>query len=297
MKVIAGIAGENSSRIIRSFLQTTRAVTEVMAVAVVPKPSRLTSLLDGPRRGRNRQLRELRELERQSATELLDSFSSKLQRPGLTVETVVLYGEPAEELVKLAKRRRSDLLLLSRYENTDRSNNRLGQVSGRATRYAPCSVVLLHPARTAHRSFLLATDGSRQAERAGERLRQLDLGGKPSLLVCTVAAEVSPTFLKSGSLSISAFTRIKSQLEEQEKVAAQEILRQAAAGFRDTPFQVREIAIIGDTAEVLLRVVPERKVDLLALGAKGISTHAQLLLGSVTLKLLNRATCSILIAR
>lgn len=87
------------------------------------------------------------------------------------------------------------------------------------------------------------------------------------------------------------------EVEDQEREAAQQILDRTAKQFRETPFQVREVAYIGDTAGTLLRAIRDSKVDLVALGAKGMSSAAEFLLGSVSLKLLNQAPCSILVAR
>lgn len=297
MRILVGVGNEESTAASSAYLKAAAPGTEVLAAAVVPKPNRLAGLLETSRPSWSQHLQEIQELEHAHATELLATFVSNLGQSGLTIETCVLAGDPAAELIRLAKRRSVDLLMVTRQPMAARPEKPAGQVPQRLARYAKCSTLLLNPAVPVPQTYMLATDGSPQSQKAADSLAGLPINGNPALLVCTVSADFNPAFVKSGSLDFAQYQRLITNIRQEEIETARRIVDQACAPFEDSPFNLRKLAYTGDTAEVLLRVIREFGVDLLALGAKGMSTAAEFWLGSVTLKVVNHSSCSILVAR
>ncbi|MCI0439379.1 MAG: universal stress protein [Chloroflexi bacterium] len=295
MKVIAGIRNEQDAAATKAFLESAANLTEVVALAVVPSQSRLPSVMGTASRILHGSISKLQELEKANAAALLESFKSSVE--GLSVQTSVLVGNPADELLKAARQEKADFILLMRRLGERQAAPRLGHVASRVVRYAPCSVILLDPAKASPKTVLYATDGSRQAELAGERLRSLGLKGTPKLLICTVAAPFRPSFIRTGSVGYDEYQRLVSEIHEQEKAVARQLLAKATASFSRSGFNTQSLFYTGDTADTLLQAIQEFDVDFLAVGAKGVSAVERFLLGSVTLKLLGRAPCSVMVAR
>lgn len=295
MNFVVGIGSERDADLAGEFLKGAAPGTQVAAVAAIHHPNLLARIAH-PRSNISRATRDLVELERTHASVLLASFADKLSQSGVQVQTDVVLGDPARELIKAARRLPSDFVLVAKRHSPAVQPHLLGHVAARVARYAPCSVVLLSPEHPSPAVFLLATDGSRQAEIAGERLRSLPLTGSPSLLICTVVSPFNPSYIKSGGIDFSGYERLLGEIREQEMAAAQTILERSIAGFKDTPFNTTMMAYEGDAVATLLHVIEKSNVGLLVLGAKGMSA-AGFLLGGITLKMLNTTPCSLLIAR
>jgi len=295
MKFVVGIGNKLDADLAGKFLQEAAPGTQVVAVAVI-QPPKLLARIAPPRSKISQATRDLAALERTHAADLLASFADNLSQRGIQVQTDVVLGDPAKKLIDAAKGHRADFILTAKRHSSAAQPHLLGHVAARVARYAPCSVVLLSPSRPPPKVYLLATDGSQQAQRAGERLRCLPLTGSPSLLICTVVPPFNPSFIKSGGVDFKSYQRLLDGIWEQEKATAQTILDQSMAEFKDTGFHATMMAYEGDAVTTLLKVIKDANVDLLALGAKGMSS-AEFLLGGITLKMLNATPCSLLIAR
>lgn len=61
--------------------------------------------------------------------------------------------------------------------------------------------------------------------------------------------------------------------------------------------KVKSIAVEGDPAEIILGVAKDEKADLIVLGSRGLGRLKVLLMGSVSRKVADHATCSCVIVR
>jgi nucleotide-binding universal stress UspA family protein len=258
MKMVVGIRSERDAVALKSFLKAATGVTEVLVMAVIPKPGHLSTLVDYPARNWLH-LSKLQDIERIHAAVMLAAFKEDIQRPNLKVETSVAMGAPAEELVKLARRSRADFIVITRRHGEQKESPCLGHVASRVARHAPCSVILLNPDRPLAERIVFATDGSPQAKKAGVQLRALGLSGSPMLFICTVAQTINPIFIRTGGHDYNDNQRILSEIHEQEKAAALHLLTSAAAHFKDAPFKIRQLAYEGDTSDIIMKVIREQQ--------------------------------------
>lgn len=62
-------------------------------------------------------------------------------------------------------------------------------------------------------------------------------------------------------------------------------------------FQVQEAVRLGKPADEILTVAKQHKADLIVTGAKGLGAISRMLLGSVSTRVVQHATCSVLVVR
>ena len=139
------------------------------------------------------------------------------------------------------------------------------------------------------RHIMVATDGSKTANRAIDVAAKLakTLGGK--LLIVTV----------SGSLSgkeIRQFAGAKGDIGNALELLSQKII--AAAKNRAQRLGVANLqlrSVWGDSAQSIIKTAMSEGIDTIVIGRRGQGRLAGVLLGSVSQKLASLAPCSVII--
>jgi nucleotide-binding universal stress UspA family protein len=135
--------------------------------------------------------------------------------------------------------------------------------------------------------ILLAYDGSTHSQRA-VRVAQ-DLALKYGALIRIVYAfHPIPTILGSPTLE---------DLMQRETAQGNEIAEQAAELLRAAGLDPHIEVLEGPPADAILRVAQVRQADLIVMGSRGLGNAAALFLGSVSYKVLQDATCPVLIVK
>ncbi len=135
--------------------------------------------------------------------------------------------------------------------------------------------------------ILYATDGSEHAHKALSYARDIALLHGAELIV--VHAYPALADLKSfGDYDDVIAHRIAQGLE---------ILNEAAKELENDGVKVEKELLEGPMAEAILRIAEVREADLIILGARGRSSFEGLLLGSVSQKVIQHATCPVLVVR
>ena len=144
--------------------------------------------------------------------------------------------------------------------------------------------------------ILLATDGSIHAQTASELLKRLPLPPDIELTVMTVLSEERPVYPDEMLLTDENHDMLN-QWREAEQNAAQQQLARAAGAFAERGWSVTTRMDAGHVAQQILQAADDLHIDLIALGARGLSAIERFLLGSVSEKVMRHAPCSVLIAR
>ena len=201
---------------------------------------------------------------------------------GLKGTVTVERGGVAATIVKHAKRDVGLLSIGSRgLDAIDRFM--LGSASNHAIHHAPCSVLVVKEAPRPVKQIVLAIDGSPASDKAVRfLLRNINpaLNGPDQEPVMVTVVHVMP-FLKYPELR-----------EAGRAVVQRYVDKVAKAGF-----QVQEAMRLGKPAEEILTVAKQRKADLIITGAKGLGAISRVLLGSVSTRVVQHATCSVLVVR
>ena len=159
----------------------------------------------------------------------------------------------------------------------------LGSVSTYAMHHVPCSMLIVKEAPRPIREIVLAIDGSSSSKKAVNFLlrsmRPWEDVPDQELITVTVT-HVMP-FLKYP------------ELREAGKVMVEQYADQLAkAGYL-----VNQAPKLGKPADEVLELAHHRKADLIVTGAKGMGAIGRLLLGSVSTRVVQHSSCSVLIAR
>ena len=159
----------------------------------------------------------------------------------------------------------------------------LGSMSNHAIHHAACSVLVVKEAPRPVRQIVLAIDGSPASDKAVKfLLRQVNAqpNGPEQEPVMVVVVHAMP-FLK--------YPEVR---EAGRAVVQRSVDKLAKAGF-----QVLEAVRLGKPADEILTVAKQHKADLIVTGAKGLGAISRVLLGSVSTRVVQHATCSVLVVR
>lgn len=159
----------------------------------------------------------------------------------------------------------------------------LGSVSTYAMHHVPCSVLVVKEAPRPLREIILAIDGSASSKQAVNFLlrsmRPWEDVPDQDLVTVTVS-HVMP-FLKYP------------ELREAGKI----MVEQCAGQLAKAGYLVNQAPKLGKPADEILELAHQRKADLIVTGAKGLGAMGRLLLGSVSTRVVQHSTCSVLVVR
>lgn len=144
--------------------------------------------------------------------------------------------------------------------------------------------------------ILLATDGSRHARAAGELLKRLPLPDAIDLTILTVLGQEKQVYPDEMLINDELQNMLR-QWREAERLAAQQRLAGEAEAFVDKSWTVTTHVDEGHIAQQIMVTADALDIDLIAVGARGLSAAQRFLLGSVSEKVMRHAPCSVLIAR
>jgi len=135
--------------------------------------------------------------------------------------------------------------------------------------------------------ILYATDGSSAAQHALRHARDLAQKCGAEIILVHVFHNIeefgeSPYF---------------SELEEDRKRAGETVIGQAMTQLQDSGVTVHIEPCEGHPAEAIINVAQVRNCDLIVMGSRGLGKFQELLLGSVSDKVIRRAPCPVLIVR
>jgi len=212
---------------------------------------------------------------KEEATALLKSLRLKgrvVTERGPVAATIVEGAKRGVQLVSVGSR---GLDALDRFM--------LGSVSSHVIHHVSCSVLVVREAPRAIRRIVLAVDGSTASKRALQFLLRVmkptaDAPVKEALIV--TVTHVMP-FLNYPELRQAA----KAMVEE----SGAKLLR---AGYR-----VEQVPTIGNPADEILKIAETHEADLIVTGAKGLGAVGRFLLGSVSTRVVQHASCSVLVVR
>lgn len=135
--------------------------------------------------------------------------------------------------------------------------------------------------------ILVAVDGSESAKKAFEN--SVYLAQKCNSRLDVIHVVNDSTF---GGDSAATFELIE-ELEERGKKLLEQCKSQAARNN----IQVEILLERGDHAQVIIDTANKNDYDLIVIGSRGLSTFKELLLGSISFKVLHHARCPVMVVR
>ena len=142
------------------------------------------------------------------------------------------------------------------------------------------------------RQILVATDGSPAADAAFDEALELATETGSGIAVLTVWRALQ------GDFGVAyPPTAVLPEMLEAERNHAEATLALAATRAADHGVQIVTRLAAGDPAETICAYADEIHAKLIAVGTRGHSTVATLLLGSVSLAVVRHAPCPVLVVR
>ena len=136
--------------------------------------------------------------------------------------------------------------------------------------------------------ILLAVDGSEHSLHAAKEAGDLARAMKSKVVRIVIAYDSIPPYLGEPNLQHAINARMKE---------ANAILQKAQDAVGKIPGEVHTELIEGPAAEAIINVAKTRGSTVIVMGSRGLSTIAELVLGSTSHKVVSHAPCPVLVVR
>jgi len=237
----------------------------------------------------------------------LEQTGTLFQSKGYKVETHLLSGYPAEQIIKYTNKHQPDLVVLGAKGLRGTPRILLGGVAQQVIEYAICPVLIVRTPHTGVDRILLVTDGSEYSQSAIQYLSICPLPRDVEINVLHVLPpELTPEMLiRSWPYGVEVLPAISSvEVENKLTQQADEEAREGEMLLQKTTNTLSELGITagailrrGDAATEILNYAEENQINLIIAGSRGLTQIQSWFLGSVSRKLVHYANCSVLIIK
>jgi nucleotide-binding universal stress UspA family protein len=212
---------------------------------------------------------------------------------GVTGETAVLHGRPADAILDMAADFGPDLIVAGSRGHGPIATMLLGSVSAELVDRAPCPVLVAR--RAASDRVLIAYDGSSESKEAIALVsRRPFLGGEEA----SVISIAQPPVLWRSGITPSMYRQVISDYSgELTKLEAEydQLATQAASQLKQAGVEAKAESRTGDPAHEILMAASRLGSDLVIVGSRGRTGLKRVVLGSVARNVLINAQASVLI--
>lgn len=243
---------------------TAKTGAKLLAITALPDPS------DGV-------APEMNAEKRKTAEAILADVRKAAEPAGVAVETGVRYGhDPYEVIVKEAKDTAADVVVMGRRGRRGLARVMLGDATAKVMGYAPCSVLVVPEAAVMWGPVLIATDGSRSSDEA-----------------CVAAARIAHCC----DSPLDVVSVMVPSHNEARQAEARQIVDRVVAALKKDAIAVEGFVERGIAEEVILDLAKRRRTGLIVLGSHGRTGLGRILFGSKAERVINQATCPILVVK
>ncbi len=235
-----------------------------------------------------------REITASLESRLTDAAACQTQSD-LTVETLVLHGRPASQIVEQATEFRANLVVVGSRGLGRLRSMLLGSVSAEVVDHAPCPVLVARAATIGH--VLVAVDGSDSAQRAVEHLADAKYLAGHRLHVLSVQPAVdADRAYRTVDPTDPAAQRMENLVAESRRLSVGHAAEAAEELERDG-YDVHWTIRSGNPVIEIIEAAGNLGCDLIVMGSRGRTGLDRLLLGSVARNVLLHSPASVLIVR
>jgi nucleotide-binding universal stress UspA family protein len=235
---------------------------------------------------------------RKELLDRLQAFAEPAGAAGLSPQTILLEGDPAREIGRLAEVLSADMLVLGTHGRRGLGRLMLGSVTEQLLRRAPCPVLTVchgespELGESAIQRILCATD--LQSTAGGELAHAISLAASCRAKLTVVhALESVPAFIAGTAPGGAVTNALRWSLEQ----AARQRLAKAIPEEIRQLIPIRELVVAGRAHEQILRVAREEASQLIVLGTSHQGALEHLCFGSTSRRVLREAPCPVRIVR
>ncbi len=232
------------------------------------------SVIEAPTANEGFTLQSVEEMLEKEVRKRLEAVKTAATNEGVTCETVIGTGDPAEAIVNTAEKRRADLIVIGRRGLTGLAKALMGVVATRVIGVAPCDVLVVpRAARIDCRTVLVATDGSANAKNAVDK---------------------SISLAKQCASKLIALSAMR---DESERSEAQANVNNVVERGRREGIEAEPLTPLGRSFDTIVETAGGRGADLIVMGTYGKSGLKKFFMGSSTEKVVGRAGCAVLVVK
>ena len=238
--------------------------------------------------------------------QVLERTCSQLNSTNFEINSTLLLGHPAQEIVKFADANTPDLILMGAKGLRAAFGILLGGVAQQVVEHADWPVLVTRAPYQGLNRILLVLDGSPCSKNALAYLAEFPFPAESKILLMHVLPppaseqEIITTTWAAGTEGMMIQPEFREQLElaqKEEEELCETLLAEAREQCKDKYAQISKVVRRGDAASEILKYHSENPVDLIVAGSRGLSAISGWLLGSVSRKLVHYADCSVLIVK
>ena len=243
--------------------------------------------------------------ERRIAYAYLQTTASKLHASGVAFTTLVLEGDPATEIVNRARSEAAvSMIAMATHGRNGLGRWVFGSVAEKVLHGASVPLLLVRiqaeprpvpvaPATGGYKTILVPLDGSRFAEQALVQAADLAAHSAARLLLVTVVPTLEDIIYASGGM-VPYWLSVD---QEATARAARREIDIVAHCLQAEGIRAHGIVARGWPAEAILSTAAEEQADLIVMATHGRTGIGKFWLGSVAMKVVQRATRPLLLVR
>lgn len=270
-----------------------RRDTQIVVTAVAPAP-----LISGARPDPSMLLWHLvpsyRERVSDEVTALVVRQVDLLSKSRAEVTSAVRLGSAPSEIILLARQEQADLIITGARGHSTASELLLGSVSQQVATNADCSVLVVR-GRKRPAKLLLAYDGSPDAQAGLDLVTGLTPPRGVEAVVTSVVEPAMPPLDAPPDWVPDSL----SELERWRRTSARRMAQAAVRKLSAAGWVASSHIGAGHPGNAILQAARELAADLVVMGARGIHSPDEEArgMGGIPRQVLERAPCSVLIAR
>ncbi|HAT49246.1 MAG: universal stress protein [Nitrospirae bacterium] len=208
----------------------------------------------------------------------LDGIQHQADSLGVSCATHVVHGQVVDqEIVNMAEQHQTDLIVMGRRGARGLARMLLGHATANVIGKASCNVLVVP--RAAHiegHHIVLATDGSRYADKA------------------TVTAE---HLARASKTPITVVSVVESNAESASSTAAEQVVQRTVNYLKSNGITADGHVLVGRPDAKIIETSHEKKADLIVVGSHGHTGLERILIGSTTERILNGTSTAVLVVK
>ena len=220
---------------------------------------------------------------------------TRLERPGLSVESTDLRGRAATAIIEEAKAMAADLIVVGSRGHGTIESMLLGSVSAEVIDHSPVPVLVARCPGIDR--VVLAWDGSSCASRAANLLLSWPFFAGSVVRVVAVADIGVPWWTGLPEMGSPEMMPMYVDAANATRRERDQLAREMTAELQAARLVVETDHREGDAATGILAAASSSNADLIVMGTHGRTGLARLILGSVARNVLHHASCSVLVVR
>ncbi|MCP1675239.1 nucleotide-binding universal stress UspA family protein [Natronocella acetinitrilica] len=234
-----------------------------------------------------------------SAQRAFEAAREALPKGQASAEEIIVPGEPASGLIAHAQLNEAPLIIMGRRGLGSFRELLLGSVSERVVHHASCPVTLMSDkGPDALPSVLVVpVDGSTQGNRAAVHAASIAriTGARIKLVHVYPRSSDEIPGIGAGMTGMAGIApEMEKRFADMGREAARIAFEGARAAMNDKGLKIEEIRDGGSIHEAILDAAAEEKdTSAIVMGRRGLSRMKEMLLGSVSQRVLHRAKCPV----